>query len=104
MASGSLRGAFPTLETELWNAHIHIDYDLSARCALRGRLEYEAYDSSDWALDGIAAVLAFGQLPLLAEAVYLPVQRACAASQAGTLLRTIRSIGMSPNRPSAGKS
>jgi len=80
--SGSLGGAFPSLETELWNAYIHVAYDLSARWAAKARLEYEAYDSSDWALDGIGpnsipAVLAFGQRSPDYEVVVLRLQASC---------------------------
>lgn len=66
IVSGNSGGAFPTLHTDLWNARLYADYALNERWGVKAWLEYESWDSSDWALDGlgpdgIPAILAFGQ-------------------------------------------
>ena len=58
-------GAFPTLESDLWNLRMGVDYRLTEQWGVKFLLEHEQYDSSDWALDGlgpdgIAAILSFG--------------------------------------------
>jgi MtrB/PioB family decaheme-associated outer membrane protein len=65
VTDGGAGGPFPTLETDLWNARLHLDYRVTAQWGLKAYLEHESYDSSDWALDGygpdgIPAVLSFG--------------------------------------------
>jgi MtrB/PioB family decaheme-associated outer membrane protein len=58
-------GPFSTLDTELTNAKIHLEYEVTARWGIKGSLELESYDSTDWALDGlgpdgIPSILTFG--------------------------------------------
>jgi MtrB/PioB family decaheme-associated outer membrane protein len=57
---------FPTLATRLWNAHLRLDYQVTDRWGLKASIEFESYDSTDWALDGIGpdgipSILGFGQ-------------------------------------------
>jgi MtrB/PioB family decaheme-associated outer membrane protein len=65
VTDGAAGGPFPTLETDLWNARVHLDYRISGQWGLKAYLEHESYDSDDWALDGygpagIPAILSFG--------------------------------------------
>jgi MtrB/PioB family decaheme-associated outer membrane protein len=58
-------GPFSTLDTELTNARIHLEYEVNAHWGIKGSLEFESYDSTDWALDGlgpdgIPSILTFG--------------------------------------------
>lgn len=65
VTKGPAGGAFPTLETDLWNLRLSAECRLTERWGAKAYLEYEKYDSSDWALDGlgpdgIPAILTFG--------------------------------------------
>jgi len=65
VTDGSAGGPFPTLETDLWNARVRLDYRITDQWGLKAYLEHESYDSSDWAWDGygpggIPAILSFG--------------------------------------------
>ena len=51
--SDAAGGSFPTLETRLTNARIHLQYEVTARWAVKASVEYESYESTDWALDGL---------------------------------------------------
>jgi hypothetical protein len=58
-------GPFPTLETDLWNLRLGVDYRITEQWGIKFGLEHEQYDSSDWALDGfgpdgLASILSFG--------------------------------------------
>jgi MtrB/PioB family decaheme-associated outer membrane protein len=68
--TGARGSPFPTLETDLWNARLGVDFRVTEQWGVKLQFEHEEYDSSDWALeglapgglgpDGIAAILSFG--------------------------------------------
>lgn len=63
--TGAGEPAFPTLETDLRNARLRLEYRATEQWGLKVYLEHENYDSSDWALDGIEPdtipnILSFG--------------------------------------------
>lgn len=63
--SGVGEAPFPTLETYLFNMRLSLDHHASQRWGLKLLIEYESYDSTDWALDGLGpdgvpAILTFG--------------------------------------------
>lgn len=52
-ATATAEDPFPTLGTRLTNVRIRLQYEVSAAWAVEASMEYESYDSSDWALDGL---------------------------------------------------
>lgn len=80
--SGAAGGPFPTLETRLSNARIHLHYELTAEWAIEASMEYESYDSTDWALDGlgpdgIPAILTLGAESPDYDVMVLRAQASC---------------------------
>jgi MtrB/PioB family decaheme-associated outer membrane protein len=64
--SGAGEAPFPVLTTELTNARLYLDYDLSDRWGLGMDAYREEYDSADWYIDGygpldIEGVLTMGE-------------------------------------------
>jgi len=65
VTSDTRGGPFPTLETDLWNLRLGVDYRITEQWGVKFRLEHEDQYSSDWALDslgadGIGSILSFG--------------------------------------------
>ena len=62
---GARGGPFATLETDLWNLRLGVDYRITEQWGVKFRPEHEEYDSSDWTQDGLGAdgigsILSFG--------------------------------------------
>ena len=67
VTSGSPGQAFPDLDTELETIRIYLNYRLDENLTLQAAYWHETYDSSDWAVDGVAPdtvsnLLSYGEL------------------------------------------